>query len=366
MVDTAGELKAWLIGQLRCWVGNHHLRDYQGVVGSFLMDLALPITIYLLDYFLPQLNPTERCIDTLDVMAAPIHYSPQLMTFTFLREDADFAYYAYAFTNMGGNVMVMTPSYADQCSNYLDYVQHYDGKPLEVGRMIAILFEQLEPPAQYAVVGLITEIKARNRPERLKKADQATQATPEFAREVILSKCNAHTYEVALLRGLALEFFAAGPCATILHKCPGIQMYELAGRCAPHQVRVFDVFALGQTKPAKELLAVAHTPSSRRPRGLGIHCMPDTATAMIPARKAVLQSLLTTLLRRFLTPSHQRMNIPHDDWFRDVVLPIVADSDAHVLATVCAMAFAIATGKLDLNIFKVFLVQEKAELQLSS
>ena len=226
MVENAGGLKAWLIGQLHCWVGQQELRNYQGVVGSFLMDLALPITIYLLDYFLPQLNPTERCIDTLDVMAAPIHYGPQLMTFTLLREGVDFVY--YAFTNNGGNVMVMTPGYADQCSNYLDYVQYYDGKPLEVGRMIAILFEQQEPLARYAVVGLITEIKARNRPDRLKKADQARQATPEFAREVILSKCNAITYEVALLRGLALEFFAAGPCAAILQRYPGIQMYDLA------------------------------------------------------------------------------------------------------------------------------------------
>ena len=82
--------------------------------------------------------------------------------------------------------------------------------------------------------------------------------------------------------------------------------------------------------------------------------MPDTATAMIPARKAVLQSLLTTLLRCFLTSSHQKMNIPHDDWFWNVVLPIVADSDAYVLATVCAMAFAIATGKLDLSIQGLF------------
>ena len=148
MVENASKLKAWLIGQLHCWVGQQHLQDYQGVVGSFLMDLALPITIYLLDYFLPQLNPTERCINTLDFMAAPIHYSPQLMTFTFLRENVDFVY--YAFTNLlGGNVMVMTPGYADQCSNYLDYVQYYNGKPLEVERIIAILFEQLEPPAQY-------------------------------------------------------------------------------------------------------------------------------------------------------------------------------------------------------------------------
>ena len=135
-------------------------------------------------------------------MAAPARYDPQLMTFTLLREDPDFAY--YAFTNTGGNVMVMAPQYADRCTNYIDYVQHYDGKPLEVGRMIAILFKQLDPQAQYAVIGLITEIKARNRPDRFKKVDQATAATPEHAREVILHKRNAHTYEVALLSGLAL------------------------------------------------------------------------------------------------------------------------------------------------------------------
>ena len=70
--------------------------------------------------------------------------------------------------------MVMTPGYADQCNNYLDYIQYYDGKPLEVGRMIAILFETQEPVARCAVVGLITEIKARNRPERLRKAEGHT------------------------------------------------------------------------------------------------------------------------------------------------------------------------------------------------
>ena len=84
--ESVGDLKAWLTGQLHCWVGQQHLQNYQGVVGSFLMDLALPITIYLLDYFLPQLAPTEHCVDTLDVMAAPIRYSPQPMTFTLLRE----------------------------------------------------------------------------------------------------------------------------------------------------------------------------------------------------------------------------------------------------------------------------------------
>ena len=91
--------------------------------------------------------------------------------------------------------MVMAPKYADRCNNYVDYVQHYDGKPLEVGRMIAILFEQLDPQVRYAVVGLITEIKGRKRPDRLKKADQATQATPFFSPKLPCGPCDlvSHT-----------------------------------------------------------------------------------------------------------------------------------------------------------------------------
>ena len=214
MADTVGGLKAWLIGQLHCWVGQQELRNYQGVVGSFLMDLALPITIYLLDYFLPQLNPTERYIDTLDVMAAPIHYGPQLMTFALLREDVDFVY--CAFTNTGGNVMVMTPGYADQCNNYLDYIQYYDGKPLEVGRMIAILFETQEPLARYAVVGLITEIKARNRPDRLKKADQPHRppqnlrekwSSPSAMQSLMKSPCSEAWPWSSSLQGHARPFW---------------------------------------------------------------------------------------------------------------------------------------------------------------
>ena len=91
----------------------------------------------------------------------------------------------------------------------------------------------------------------------------------EFAREVILSKCNAMTYEVALLRGLALEFFAAGACAAIRRRYHGLQMHELTGNVLPHHVRVFDVFALGLTKPVKELLA-----RSVRPGWVGVGVQP--------------------------------------------------------------------------------------------
>ena len=121
-------------------------------------------------------------------------------------------------------------------------------------------------------------------------------------------------------------------------------MYDLAARQTPHQGRVFDVFALGQQSKGTG----SSCPHTKQPTTARIR-MPDTATAMLPTRNAVLQSLLT-----FLTPSHQKMNIPHDDWFRAVALPIVADSNAHVLATVCATAFEVATGKLDLSIQGLF------------
>ena len=127
MVETVGDLKAWLTGQLHCWVGQQHLRNYQGVVGSSLMDLALPITICLLDYFLPQLAPTEHCVDTLDVMAAPIRCSRKPMTFTLLQEDVDFV--CYAFTNQSrGLISVIRPTTAycaggSACSNRIAIIR---------------------------------------------------------------------------------------------------------------------------------------------------------------------------------------------------------------------------------------------------
>ena len=49
-----------------------------------------------------------------------------------------------------------------------------------------------------------------------------------------------------------------------------------------------------------------------------------------------------------LTPWHVPMtDVPHDQWFRTKVLPIVADEDGHVVAATSAVSLALATGKLD-------------------
>ena len=129
---------------------------------------------------------------------------------------------------------------------------------------------------------------------------------------------------------------------------PQISYCNLAGDPIPEQIHVREVFAIGHTRTAKELTAVAQIPSSRIVRGLGLLTENVAADAISPPRKATLQSLLCRLLRRMLTPWHVPMpELTYDSWFRTKVLPIAADEDGHVVAATSAVALALATGKLD-------------------
>ena len=103
------------------------------------MDLPLPRIIYMLDYYLPQLQPWDKgSLHELSTMAAPIHYCPQKMYMYFQRQDDEFCH--YSFVNEGGNPFVMTPTDTPKCFHTIDYVKKFEGKPLEVGRVIAIVF----------------------------------------------------------------------------------------------------------------------------------------------------------------------------------------------------------------------------------
>ena len=138
-VDTVLALKEWLLQQLLCQVDGKVLPNYCGVLGEFLMDLPLPRIIYMLDYYLPQLQPWDKgSLRELSTMAAPIHFCPQKMYMYFQRKDDEFCY--YSFVNEGGNPFVMTPTNARQCFHTTDYVKKFEGKPLEVGRVVAIPF----------------------------------------------------------------------------------------------------------------------------------------------------------------------------------------------------------------------------------
>ena len=91
----------------------------------------------MLDYYLPQLQPWDKgSLHELNTMAAPIHFCPQKMYMYFQRRDDEFCY--YTFVNEGGTPFVMTN--AQKCFHTIDYVKKFEGKPLEVGRVVAIVF----------------------------------------------------------------------------------------------------------------------------------------------------------------------------------------------------------------------------------
>ena len=134
----------------------------------------------------------------------------------------------------------------------------------------------------------------------------------------------------------------------IVAEFPDISYYNLTGESIPEHIHVSEVFAIGHTRTAKELIAVLQIPPSRVVRGLGLLTKNVAADAIPPPCKATLQSLLCRLLRRMLTLWHVPMpELQYNSWFRTKVLPIAADKDGHVVAATSAVALALATGKLD-------------------
>ena len=351
-VDTVLALKEWLLQQLLRQVDGRVLPNYCGVLGEFLMDLPLPRIIYMLDYYLPQLQPWDKgSLHELSTMAAPIHFCPQKMYMYFQRKDDEFCY--YSFVNEGGNPFVMTPTNARQCFHTIDYVKKFEGKPLEVGRVVAIVFHLGGPNAPPCVViGIVMDSRPRGRAKWL---NDTTVPPQERGYGVTHHKCNPRSLELALLRVEAAQVFCDSTMRAIIDEFPQISYCNLAGDPIPEHIHVREVFAIGHTRTAKELTAVAQIPSSRIVRGLGLLTENVAADAIAPPRKATLQSLLCKLLRRMLTPWHVPMpELKYDSWFRSRVLPIAADEDGHVVAATSAVALALATGKLDVCVQGLF------------
>ena len=247
----------------------------------------------------------------------------------------------------------MTPTNAQKCFHTIDYVKKYEGKPLEVGRVIAIVFHSGGQTAPLCVViGIVMDSRPRGRPKWLNDPKVSVQ---EKGYGTTHHKCNVRSLDVALLRAEAARVFCDSTMHAIIDEFPQISYYDLAGDPIPGTIFVREVFAIGHTRTAKELTAVARIPTSRIVRGLGLLTENVPADAMSPTSKATLQSLLCRLLRRMLTAWDVPMpDITHDNWFRTKVLPIAADEDGHVIAATSAVALALATGKLDVCVQGLF------------
>ena len=99
---------------------------YCGVLGEFLLGLPLPRVIYMLDYYLPQLQPWDKGdLHALGTIAAPVHFGPQNIYIKFSQQDDEFCY--YTFFNEGGAAFIMTPTSVRQCQHTMHYVRKYEG-----------------------------------------------------------------------------------------------------------------------------------------------------------------------------------------------------------------------------------------------
>ena len=232
--------------------------------------------------------------------------------------------------------------------------EKFEGKPVEVGRVIPIVFNSGGQNAPLCVViGIVMDCRLRNRPKWL---NDPTRSVQERGQGTTHHKCNARSLDLALLREEAAQVFCDSTMHAIIDEFPQVSYFNLAAQDPlPGTIFVREVFAIGHTRTAKEFTAVAHIPTSRIVRGLGLLTENVSADAMPPTNKATLQSLLCRLLRRMLTPWHVPMtDVPHDQWFRTKVLPIVADEHGHVVAATSAVSLALATGKLDVCVQGLF------------
>ena len=196
--------------------------------------------------------------------------------------------------NEGGTPFVMTPTNAQKCFHTIDYVKKFKGKPLEVGRVVAIVFHLGGHTAPLCVViGIVMDCRPRGRAKWL---NDTTVPPQKRGYGVTHHKCNPRSLDLALLRAEAAQVFCDSTMRDI-NKFPQISYCNLVGDPIPKRIHVREVFAIGHTRTAKELTAVAQIPFSRIVKGLGLLTENVSADAISPPRKATLQSLLCRLLQ---------------------------------------------------------------------
>ena len=325
------------------------------MVQEFLSTLPLPMTVYMLDYYLPMLSPNEGYNETglTQQSAGPIRELMQEIRLMCLYKGSEFGHWrvtagwdAFAFRH---------PSLGQtDVRRLLDSeAHHHKVSPIGTGRLIALVgVEDIAKAGDgkwQIIFGLVLSIT----PKTTKNKDELPAAR-------IHRQCNPRYLEVAFLSEEAINFFAHDQLGVLrdryLASGEGLTILDAAvinGKSeVPTTFRLKDMWMFGCTKPTGEITAVARTPPCRYHLGLGIYNVQVAVEGMDGNKKNHLLHLCGQLLRLVLIPVH--IDSESHAWIRTTALSFAAVLDGHVLGTLCAVTMALLTNRLDLCIQGLF------------
>ena len=329
--------------------------NYTTMVQAFLGTLPLPMTVYMLDYYLPMLSPNEGYNETglTQQSAGPVRDPLQEINFTYQFKGSEFGHWkvtggwdAFAFRHPS---LGQTEVYRLLESE----AHHHKVSPIGTGRLIALVGVQdfaLAGNGNWQVLfGIVLSIA----PRTTKKKDELPAAR-------IHRQCNPKCFEVAFLSLDAVNFFAQEQFNALrdryLASGEGLKLVDATvsnGQCqVPEALRLKDIWMFGCTKPTSEITAVARTPLCRYHLGLGIYNVQTAVEGMEGNKRSHLLHLCGQLLRLVLIPCHIE-DEPYG-WTRTTALSFAAELDGHVLGTLCAVTMALLTNRLDLCIQGLF------------
>jgi hypothetical protein len=236
---------------------------YTTMVQHFLGTLQLPIAIYMLDYYLPMLNPNEGCNETGLTMqsAGPVREPWQLVEFEFQFKGSEFGHWkvrggrdAFAFRH---------PSLGTTDVYHLleSQAHHHKISPVGTGRLIAMVGlpngVTKEARNLQILFGLVIAITPKT-----------TKNKNELPATRIHRQCNPKAIEVAFLSVPAMQFFAQDQLQALqewyLALGQGLEPVDATVEDdrgpLPSTFLLHDVWMFGCTKPTSEVTAVAQTP----------------------------------------------------------------------------------------------------------
>ena len=325
------------------------LPEYTTMVQEFLSTLPLPMTVYMLDYYLPMLSPNEGYNETglTQQSAGPIRDPMQEIRLMYQYKGSEFGHWrvtsgwdAFAFRH---------PSLGqtDVCRLLESNAHHHKVSPIGTGRLIALVgVEDLTKAGDgkwQILFGLVLSI-----------APKTTKNKNELPAARIHRQCNPKFLEVAFLPEEAINFFVYEQLGVLrdryLASGEGLTILDAAvinGKSkVPTTFRLKDIWMFGCTKPTGEITAVARTPPCRYHPGLGIYNVQVAVEGMDGNKKNQLLHLCGQLLRMVLIPCH--IESEPNPWTRNTALSFAAELNGHVLGTLCAVTMALLTNRLDL------------------